>query len=97
MKFKQAPGLLLGLSLSFAYFLGCATHQYTEAAPASAQTVYAQPASGGAQRWAYQCTEGYNARTIVERANTLGQQGWEMVAGLGSARVAGLWCFKRPL
>ena len=83
-------GLLLGLSLSAAYILGCAT------APV-VQNATAQPAPAGSQRWAYECTEGYNAATINERANALGAQGWEMVAGLGSTRVNGLWCFKRAM
>lgn len=86
---KKTSGFILGLSLSAAYILGCATAQVVPGATA-------QPAAGG-QRWSYQCTDGYNADTITERANALGSQGWEMVGGLGSERVPGLWCFKRPM
>lgn len=86
---KQMSGLILGLSLSAAYILGCATSQVVPGATA-------QPPPPGVQTWAYECTDGYNAGTITERANALGAQGWEMVAAVGSERVRGLWCFKRP-
>jgi hypothetical protein len=82
-------GFALGLSLSIAYFVGCATARVTTPPVANAQA--------GAQRWEYFCTDGYNDETIMERANEAGAQGWEMIAGVGSTRVAGLWCFKRAL
>ncbi len=99
MNTKTKTGsFLLGLSLALAYILGCATSRMAEPSNANAQYAAPPPPAGAAvQRWSYQCTDGYNAETINERANTLGQQGWEMVAGLGSTRVQGLWCFKRPM
>lgn len=82
---------LMALSLGAAYLIGCATARY------DSPTASAQPAPPGVQQWEYSCTDGYNAQTIMERANALGRAGWEMVAGVGSERVRGLWCFKRPL
>lgn len=87
-------GLGLGIAFLLVYFLGCASAGVSTPPVAHAQT---GPAAAGLQRWEYFCTEGYNAETIIERANQAGAQGWEMVAGLGSPRVHGLWCFKRPL
>jgi hypothetical protein len=90
---------LMGLSLSAAYILGCATGEAVSNAgtqePVAAAAEAPAVAPSGAQRWAYQCTEGRNTRTINDRANTLGAEGWEMV-GAGVAGV-GIWCFKRPV
>jgi len=88
MNTKTKLGAVLGgLSLCAAYALGSAPHIIT---PASAQTP-------PGRRWEYQCADGYNASTIMERANALGAKGWEMSGAVGSERVPGLWCFKRAL
>ncbi len=78
---------LLGLSIAGAFIAGSL---FSGGSPQSAD------AQQGVQRWEYHCTEGYNASTIMERANAAGASGWEMVSAVGSTRVAGLWCFKRP-
>lgn len=81
---------VLGLSLAVAYVVGCATARVAPTPMAVAQ------APVGMSRWEYFCTDGYNADTIMQRANQAGAEGWEMVGGVGSTRVPGLWCFKRP-
>ena len=92
MNTRSALGtLVIGLALLVAYLIGCATARVGPPQVASAQ------APAGVARWEYFCTEGYNAGTIMERANEAGQAGWEMAGAVGSQRVAGLWCFKRPL
>ena len=46
--------------------------------------------------WQYQCFEASGVAQVTERANRMGQQGWELVTSAGSAKAT-LWCFKRPL
>lgn len=99
MTLKKWSGFGLGLSISIAYLIGCATARLTEEPSARAQ--YAPPPQHGpagppVRAWAYVCTEGYNAETITQRANDLGAQGWEMVAAANARHAPGLWCFKRP-
>lgn len=47
-------------------------------------------------QWQYQCFEAEGVAQVTERANKMGQQGWELVASAGK-KGATLWCFKRPL
>lgn len=82
---------VLGLSLAGAYILGCATSRVVQPS-AQAQLAPWSPL----QRWEYFCADGFSPPTIMERANAAGREGWEMVAGVGSHRVTGIWCFKRP-
>jgi hypothetical protein len=58
----------------------------------------ALPRPGGAPRFAYHCFKDDDPSAIVEQANALGAEGWE----LASAALAGghdmsspIWCFKR--
>ena len=77
---------LLGLSISGAFIAGSL---FTGGRPPTAD-------AQATQRWEYHCTEGFNAPTIMERANHAGASGWEMVGAVASPRTHGLWCFKRP-
>lgn len=67
-----------------------------------AQNFIVPPVRAGTDpvRWEYTCFKGYvwgsgplDPDDVLEKANPLGQQGWEMVSGDG----AGAYCFKRPL
>lgn len=88
---SKLASFVLGLSFAGVYVLGCATARMIES-PA-----FAQSAPPGVQRWEYQCADGYNVETIERVANEAGAAGWEMTAAVGSDRVAGIWCFRRPL
>ena len=57
--------------------------------------VSADSAAKDAQ-WQYQCFEAKGVAQVTERANTMGQQGWELVTAAGMKGET-LWCFKRPL
>jgi hypothetical protein len=48
-------------------------------------------------QWQYQCFEADGVAQVTERANKMGEQGWELVTSAGSVKAATLWCFKRPL
>jgi len=47
-------------------------------------------------QWQYQCFQADGVRQVTERANKMGQQGWELVTSAGTKGET-LWCFKRPL
>lgn len=47
-------------------------------------------------QWQYQCFEAKGVTQVTERANTMGEQGWELVTAAGMKGET-LWCFKRPL
>ncbi|UCF47160.1 MAG: hypothetical protein JSU89_08230 [Myxococcales bacterium] len=47
-------------------------------------------------QWQYQCFEASGVAQVTERANKMGQQGWELVTSAGT-KGSTLWCFKRPL
>ena len=47
-------------------------------------------------QWQYQCFEADGVAQVTERANKMGQQGWELVTSAGR-KSSTLWCFKRPL
>lgn len=46
-------------------------------------------------KWEVFCVQTYEARSIMERAKPLGEQGWEIVGGDGVGSNTS-WCFKRP-
>lgn len=46
-------------------------------------------------QWQYQCFTASGVTQVTERANKMGEQGWELVTSAGGAET--LWCFKRPL
>lgn len=46
-------------------------------------------------QWQYQCFTASGVTQVTERANKMGQQGWELVTSAGGHET--LWCFKRPL
>ena len=47
-------------------------------------------------QWQYQCFEAEGVAQVTERANKMGEQGWELVTSAGKKNQT-LWCFKRPL
>ena len=47
-------------------------------------------------QWQYQCFQAEGVAQVTDRANKMGQQGWELVTSAG-AKAETLWCFKRPL
>jgi len=47
-------------------------------------------------QWQYQCFQAEGVAQVTERANKMGEQGWELVTSAGK-RTETLWCFKRPL
>ncbi len=47
-------------------------------------------------QWQYQCFQADGVAQVTERANKMGQQGWELVTSAGTKGNT-LWCFKRPL
>jgi hypothetical protein len=47
-------------------------------------------------QWQYQCFQAEGVTQVTERANRMGQQGWELVTSAGT-KAETLWCFKRPL
>lgn len=47
-------------------------------------------------QWQYQCFQAEGVIQVTERANQMGQQGWEMVTSAGT-KAETVWCFKRPL
>lgn len=47
-------------------------------------------------QWQYQCFQAEDVAQVTERANKMGEQGWEMVTSAGKKSET-LWCFKRPL
>jgi hypothetical protein len=89
---SKVSSFLLGLSFAAVYVLGCATARLVEPR-VSAQAI----APPGAQRWEYFCADGYNVETVTRVANEAGAAGWEMSGAVGSTRVNGIWCFRRPV
>lgn len=47
-------------------------------------------------QWQYQCFQAEEVAQVTERANKMGEQGWELVTAAGKKNET-LWCFKRPL
>lgn len=47
-------------------------------------------------QWQYQCFQAEGVAQVTERANKMGEQGWELVTSAGTKGNT-LWCFKRPL
>ncbi len=48
------------------------------------------------RQWQYQCFQAEGVTQVTDRANKMGQQGWELVTSAGT-KAQTLWCFKRPL
>jgi hypothetical protein len=86
----MAKGLLLGLSVSVAFILGCA-----------ASTFVVPPARAGSspQKWEYSCFSDSGAEDVTKQANAMGAQGWELASAAAEPHMGHLpiWCFKRPL
>lgn len=81
-------GFWLGLSLSVAFILGCATARLV-VPPVSAQS---------AGRWQYQCVETDDAEESTTTANEFGSRGWELAEAAGDGQGAyQIWCFRAPL
>lgn len=47
-------------------------------------------------QWQYQCFAASGVAQVTERANKMGQQGWELVTSAGGKGET-VWCFKRTL
>ena len=47
-------------------------------------------------QWQYQCFQAEGVAQVTERANKMGEQGWELTTAAGMKGET-LWCFKRPL
>lgn len=62
----------------------------TQAGPASADH------HAKKSQWQYQCFAASGVAQVTERANKMGQQGWELVTSAGGKGDT-VWCFKRPL
>ena len=74
----------------FAVCAAMATLAFGELGPVSADSTATDA------QWQYQCFEAKGVAQVTERANTMGQQGWELVTAAGMKGET-LWCFKRPL
>jgi hypothetical protein len=84
------------VGLSVVFLIGCAV------GGAASSRFVAPPARAGTNPtgWEHYCF--YGDKGVTEKANELGAQGWEMVAGAGAGAGAGItaemefiWCFKR--
>jgi hypothetical protein len=77
------------------FVLGCATggtaSRYVETAAAAP--------SESTTRWSYRCFKNDSPPSIQEKANELGNDGWELAASAlsgGADMSSPIWCFKRP-
>ncbi|MEM8609021.1 MAG: hypothetical protein AAGF92_18090 [Myxococcota bacterium] len=61
-----------------------------------AEPVYAENHPHKKTQWQYQCFAASGVVQVTERANKMGQQGWELVTSAGGSGET-VWCFKRPL
>jgi hypothetical protein len=80
---------------SVVFILGCATGGM---ASRSVETAAAAP-SEGTTRWSYRCFKSDSTPTIQEKAEELGNSGWELAASAlsgGADMSSPIWCFKRP-
>jgi hypothetical protein len=80
-------GFWIGLSISVAFIVGCATARLV-VPPVSAQST---------TRWQYHCVETDEAEDIAAAANQLGAQGWELASGAADGQAHQIWCFKSAL
>jgi hypothetical protein len=83
-------GLLLGLSLSMAFVVGCV---------AGSTGLLFPPANADAvveQRWAYFCFERDDIDELNDMANGAGARGWELVAAASGKSDKPIWCFRQP-
>lgn len=79
-------GLVIGLSVSVALIIGCATARFV-VPPASAQTT---------TRWRLHCVEAGNWEEGLAQGDALGAEGWEFVSVANAAGNDFLLCFKQP-
>lgn len=83
-------GFALGISLSFAFILGCLS------APYLVPSASAQNASRA--RFQYYCIEGSSSEArLTEILNDRASRGWELVTGAGDAGNGSQsqWCLRR--
>jgi hypothetical protein len=85
---------LRGVGIGVVFLVGCAVGGASSrlmVPPASAQ----QAAS--LTKWEYLCFWKNSMDDVVDRANQLGAEGWEMAAaaGGGAQSMQVTWCFKR--
>ena len=81
-------GLMVGLSVSVAFIVGCLVSPHLVPAARAAE----------AAKVKYHCFEAENARDLGELSNRFATKGWRMVTGAGFA--AGnvnrmVWCLER--
>ncbi len=89
--------LILGLSLSVAFIVGCVAGPALMPRTTAAPAVQAAP---GTPRWEYKCFDENGATDIQTKVNQLGQAGFEMVAASSNNDYANgdaYFCFKRRL
>jgi hypothetical protein len=79
-------GFWLGLSLSVAFVLGCATARLV-VPPANAQAT---------ARWEHLCVEAGTLERATAKSNEVGAQGWEMSGAVNYEDRHMVLCFKRP-
>lgn len=65
----------------------------TTAALAHAQLTRTPPVPA---KRAYVCVEGRTANEVMEKANAMGENGWQLVAA-AQGRSASIWCFEQFL
>ena len=84
------------VGLGAVFLIGCAV------GGAASSRFVAPPARAGTNptRWEHYCL--YGDKGVTAKANELGAEGWEMVAGAGAgtgstitAEMEFIWCFKR--
>jgi len=83
-------GFLIGLSVSFAFIVGCV----------ASSTRYgvskAEAAAVVEQRWSYFCFEATSVDDVNFKANAAGMRGWEMAGSTSNDNGQMVWCFRQP-
>lgn len=83
-------GLILGLSVSVAFIVGCVAGATGSLAPSARALPVVE------QRWAYFCFERGDVDQINGMSNSAGLRGWEMVAAATPGSGVPVWCFRQP-
>ena len=86
--------LILGLSLSVAFILGCV---YGSATTQPTPTALARAGGYTGVKWEYKCFSSGNTEDTQSASNKLGAAGFELVAAGNRYAHESIWCFKRRL